>query len=114
MGDSTASVGDSGRELVPQPHGGALSRSGRKKGSKNRPKPTIERVQAAAGRKCVKAIGQLAKLIENPDTAAGVKVQAIGLMLAYGIGRPVAVNEHSQPAQIRAYEVTARILGLDQ
>ena len=49
-------MGNSVGKLVPQPHGGALSRGGRTPGSKNKSKPARERVEAAAARKSSAAL----------------------------------------------------------
>ena len=50
-GPSSGSAGDSGGKLIPQPHGGALSRGGRKPGAKNRPKPLLAPGMAASPRR---------------------------------------------------------------
>ena len=77
-----------GRELIPQPHGGALSRGGRKPGAKNKNKPLLARVQAAAGRKSMAAVARLAAIMADPDVPPAVAVQAARVLLAYGVGRP--------------------------
>lgn len=101
-----------GGKLEPQPHGGALSRGGRKPGSKNRPKPLLDRIRKQAGRKCSRAVTRLAAIMDNPDTAPADAIRAASLILAYGIGRPVAMDEPGFDKR-RAYEVTARILGIE-
>ena len=82
-----------GRELIPQPHGGALSRGGRKPGAKNRPKPLLARVQAAAGRKSMAAVARLAAIMADPEVPPAVAVQAARVLLAYGVGRPPPMDD---------------------
>ena len=44
-----------------------LARKGRKPGARNRPKPLIDRVRAAAGRKSIAAVGVLATVMQDAD-----------------------------------------------
>ena len=98
--------------LEPQAHGGALSRSGRKPGSRNRSKPVAERVRALAGRKSVGAVKKLLEIAEDPLTPPAVAVRALALILAYGAGPPVAPPE-APAREAEAIAVTRQILGLD-
>ena len=102
-----------GRELIPQPHGGALSRGGRKPGAKNKPKPLLARVQAAAGRKSMAAVARLAAIMADPDVPPAVAVQAARVLLAYGVGRPPTMDDPGT-GRAEAFRVTARILGIEE
>ena len=110
---SSRSAGDSGGKLIPQPHGGALSRGGRKPGAKNKPKPLLARVQAAAGRQCIGAVTRLSDLMSDPDTPPAVAVQAARILLAYGVGRPPTMDDPGTE-RADAFRVTARILGIEE
>lgn len=78
--------------LERQPHGGALAR-GRPKGAKNKPKPARQRVQAAAARKCARAVAVLAEVMDDPDTPAPVRVAAARELLNRGVGRPALYTD---------------------
>lgn len=77
-----------GAKLEAQPHGGALSRGGRKPGSKNRPRPARERVARAAARKCAGAVRTLAEIMGDPEQPGAVRVMAARHLLDRGVGRP--------------------------
>ena len=111
---SSGSVGDSdgGPKLAPQPHGGALSRGGRKPGSKNRPRPLVDRVQKGAGLKCLKAVKVLAEIMADESADGAVRLRAAGMLLDRGVGRPLPADEGGVGRR-DAYEVTARILGIE-
>ena len=111
---SSGSVGDSdgGPKLAPQPHGGALSRGGRKPGSKNRSKPLVDLVQRAAGQKCVQAVRTIAAIMQDGDADPAVRLRAAGMLLDRGVGRPLPADEGGVGRR-DAYEVTARILGIE-
>lgn len=107
VGAST--VSDGGSKLVPQPHGGALSRGGRKPGSRNRPKPVLQRVKAAAGRKCMGALKVIADIMQDERATARTRLAAAQVMLSYGVGRPVPM-EFAEDEQGRE----ARLQRIDQ
>ena len=77
--------------LEPQPHGGSLSRGGRKPGSRNKPKAARLRVEAAAGRKSPAALKVLDKVMRDPEQPGAVRIAAARAILDRGIGR---VREH--------------------
>ena len=111
---SSGSTGDSvgSPKLIPQPHGGALSRGGRKPGAKNKPKPLLARVKAAAGRKCIFAVRVVADIMQDPDADPAVRLRAAGMLLDRGIGRPVPVDDPGEGRE-KAFRVTAEILGIE-
>ena len=74
--------------LERQPHGGALHRGGLKQGSRNRPKPAIERVRKACERKASGAVRRLWEVIQDPATPPSVTVKGCALILAYAVGKP--------------------------
>ena len=103
-----------GRGLISQPHGGARSRGGRKPGAKNKPKPLLARVQAAAGRKSMAAVARLASIMADPEVPPAVAVQAARVLLAYGVGRPPPMDDYPGTERADAFRVTARILGIEE
>ncbi len=46
-----------------------LTRTGRKPGARNRPKPLLDRVRTAAGRKSIAAVAVLAAIMQDTDRA---------------------------------------------
>ena len=44
-----------------------LTRTGRKPGARNRPKPLLDRVRTAAGRKSIAAVAVLAAIMQDTD-----------------------------------------------
>lgn len=59
---------------------------GRPKGSRN--KLSFDLKDLMAGKLTEKAISQLQKMLEHPDTADNARLKAIELILAYGHGKP--------------------------
>ena len=88
-----------------------LSRCGRKSGSRNRPKPLIDRVREAAGRKSIAAAGVLATVMQDADQPGAVRVAAARAILDRGIGRPPVMDDSTGPARDDARRVTLEILG---
>ena len=102
-------MGNSVGKLVPQPHGGALSRGGRTPGSKNKSKPARERVEAAAARKSLAALKVLDEVMRDPEQPGAVRIAAARAVLDRGIGR---VREHDDGVnQDDAAERTQRLFG---
>ena len=103
-----------GRELIPQPHGGALSRGGRKPGAKNKPKPLLARVQAAVGRKSMVAVARLAAIMSDPEVPPAVAVQAARVLPRVWRGAAPADGRSGHGAGGGLFRVTARILGIEE
>ena len=90
-----------------------LCRGGRKPGAKNKPKPLLARVQAAAERKSMAAVARLASIMADPEVPPAVAVQAARVLLAYGVGRPPPMDDPGT-GRAEAFRVTARILGIEE
>ena len=97
-------------KLEPQPHGGALAR-GRKRGSRNKPKPVRERVAVAAGRKCLKAVATLADIMTDPEAPTGDRIRAATALLNYGVGRPRQALDVATEGRLEEGALTERLFG---
>ena len=88
-----------------------LTRTGRKPGARNRPKPLLDRVRTAAGRKSIAAVAVLAAIMQDTDQPGAVRVAAARAILDRGIGRPPVVDDSTGPARDDARRLTLSILG---
>ena len=66
---------------------------GRAKGSRNAPKPTADRVRAAAGRASLAAVKTLARIAADPTASAADRIRAACAILDRAVGRPPTAVE---------------------
>ena len=98
-------------KLEPQPHGGALSRGGRPRGARNKPKPARERVERAAARKSMAALMVLDEIMRDVTQHGAVRIAAAKAVLERGIGR---VREYEPEGSQQPRNDTLKILRMEE
>lgn len=78
----------SGRNLIPQPHGGALRRGGN--GSGGRPPSKVRRAMLKQGANRLRVLREIA---DNPKEKARDRIRAVDVLIKNGLGPAISMDE---------------------